>query len=54
MWATQGYLQPFEFAGLSEEDRRNLEADLQKLLDSTATQSYSSENASEAAAGSDQ
>src|SRR6266404_8671226 len=47
MWATQGYLQPFEFAGLSEEDRRNLEADLQKLLDSTGTQSYSSENASE-------
>ena len=54
MWATQGYLQPFEFAGLSEEDRRNLEADLQKLLDSTGTQSYFSENASEAAAGSDQ
>jgi len=33
MWATKGYLQPFEFADLSEEDRRNLQADLQRLLD---------------------
>jgi hypothetical protein len=33
MWATNGYLQPFEFADLSEEDRSNLQADLQRLLD---------------------
>jgi len=33
MWATQGYLQPFEFADLGEEDRCNLQADLQRLLD---------------------
>src|SRR5271167_2074767 len=33
MWATNGYLQPFEFADLSEEDRGNLQADLQRLLD---------------------
>jgi len=26
MWATQGCLQPFEFTGLSEEDRRKLES----------------------------
>src|SRR6202158_2325160 len=36
MWATQGYLQPFEFAGLDEEDRCNLRVDLQRLLDSSA------------------
>src|ERR1700720_4078083 len=28
MWATQGCLQPFEFADLGEEDRQKLEADL--------------------------
>jgi len=33
MWATQGYLQPFEFDGLPEENRRQLEADLQALLE---------------------
>src|ERR1700722_20467300 len=32
MWATQGYLQPFEFAGLDEEDRCNLRVDLERLL----------------------
>ena len=36
MWATQGYLQPFEFAGLDEEDRCNLGVDLQRLLDCSA------------------
>jgi hypothetical protein len=36
MWATQGYLQPFEFADLDEEDRCNLQADLQRLLDCSA------------------
>jgi hypothetical protein len=33
MWATQGYLQPFEFSELDEEDRCNLRVDLQRLLD---------------------
>src|SRR5271169_5591360 len=33
MWATKGYLQPFEFSDLGEEDRSNLQADLQRLLD---------------------
>jgi hypothetical protein len=33
MWATQGYLQPFEFDGLDDEDRCNLQVDLQRLLD---------------------
>jgi len=33
MWATQGYLQPFEFADLDEEDRCNLRVDLERLLD---------------------
>ena len=54
MWATQGCLQPFEFADLEEEDRRKLDADLQKLLGSSASKSYDTELASEAAAGSDQ
>lgn len=36
MWATQGCLQPFEFADLGDQDRSNLQADLQKLLDSAA------------------
>ena len=35
MWATKGYLQPFAFADLDEEDRSNLQADLQRLLDSS-------------------
>ena len=33
MWATKGYLQPFEFNDLGEEDRTHLQADLQRLLD---------------------
>jgi hypothetical protein len=32
MWATKGYLQPFEFVDLGSEDRGNLQADLQRLL----------------------
>jgi hypothetical protein len=36
MWATKGYLQPFEFADLGEDDRSNLQADLQRLLDCSA------------------
>src|ERR1700674_1916260 len=36
MWATQGYLQPFEFDELDEEDRCNLRVDLERLLDSSA------------------
>ena len=36
MWATQGYLQPFEFSDLDEEDRCNLRVDLQRLLDTSA------------------
>jgi hypothetical protein len=35
MWATQGYLQPFEFVDLGSEDRGNLQSDLQRLLDSS-------------------
>ena len=54
MWATAGCLQPFEFADLAEEDRRKLEIDLQQLLSSTGAELQSSEQASEAAAGSDQ
>ncbi len=52
MWATQGCLQPFEFAGLGEEDRLKLKADLEKFLSSPAAGSPSDEQASEAAAGS--
>ena len=51
MWATQGCLQPFEFANLAEEDRQRLESDLQKLLGSTANGSSTFESA--AAAGSE-
>ena len=36
MWATHGYLQPFEFDRLADEDRNNLQADLQRLLDGSA------------------
>jgi len=36
MWATKGYLQPFEFDRLDEEDRCNLQVDLQRLLDCSA------------------
>jgi len=36
MWATQGYLQPFEFSELSEQERSSLGVDLQRLLDCSA------------------
>jgi hypothetical protein len=36
MWATQGYLQPFEFSGLNEKERHSLGIDLQRLLDASA------------------
>jgi hypothetical protein len=36
MWATQGYLQPFEFTDLDDEARSNLQVDLQRLLDCSA------------------
>jgi hypothetical protein len=36
MWATQGYLQPFEFDDLGEENRQQLQSDLQKLLTHSA------------------
>jgi hypothetical protein len=52
MWATQGCLQPFEFTGLSEEDRQKLEADLQKFLGSPTGVSYPTEQTSGAVAGS--
>ena len=52
MWATQGCLQPFEFADLGEDDRLKLKADLEKLLGSAGVGPYDEEHASEAAAGS--
>jgi hypothetical protein len=54
MWATQGCLQPFEFAELGEEDRLKLETDLQKFLTSPVASSTSSEAVSEVVSGSDQ
>jgi hypothetical protein len=54
MWATQGCLQPFEFADLGEEDRQKLEADLHQLLSCPTADLEPSEQASEAAAGSGQ
>lgn len=36
MWATQGYLQPFEFQSLSEKDRTQLQADLDGMLQASA------------------
>jgi hypothetical protein len=52
MWATQGCLQPFEFADLGEEDRQKLEADLHKLLSCPTADLEPPEQASEAAVGS--
>ena len=52
MWATQGCLQPFEFADLGEDDRLKLKADLERFLGSAGVGSYDEERASEAAAGS--
>lgn len=36
MWATQGYLQPFEFQNLGEKERGQLQADLDGLLQASA------------------
>jgi hypothetical protein len=36
MWATQGYLQPFEFDQLNESERSSLQANLQKMLKGSA------------------
>lgn len=36
MWATQGYLQPFEFQNLSEKDRNQLQVDVDKMLQASA------------------
>jgi hypothetical protein len=52
MWATQGCLQPFEFADLSEADRLKLKTDLEKFLGTPGAGSCDEEQASEAAAGS--
>jgi hypothetical protein len=52
MWATQGCLQPFEFADLGEDDRLKLKADLEKFLGTHGIGSYEEVQASEAAAGS--
>jgi hypothetical protein len=52
MWATQGCLQPFEFADLGEDDRLKLKAALERFLGSAGVGSYDEEQASEAAAGS--
>jgi hypothetical protein len=32
MWATSGYLQPFQFRDLGEEDRKQLESNLHQFL----------------------
>jgi hypothetical protein len=52
MWATQGCLQPFEFADLGDDDRLKLKADLEKFLGSPAAVTGDEDHASEAAAGS--
>jgi hypothetical protein len=41
MWATQGYLQPFEFAELTEAESSSLQANLQKLLKGSAAKTAS-------------
>jgi hypothetical protein len=52
MWATQGCLQPFEFADLGEDDRLKLKMDLDKFLTSPDTICLDEDQAFEAAAGS--
>jgi hypothetical protein len=54
MWATQGCLQPFEFADLGEEDRMKLKADLEKFLSSPSAAPDPSEQASAAVAASEE
>lgn len=46
MWATQGYLQPFAFDNLAEEDIRKLQVDLEKLLEASGLPAPGSENSS--------
>jgi hypothetical protein len=36
MWATQGYLQPFEFQNLAEKERDQLQTDLDGMLQAAA------------------
>jgi len=36
MWATQGWMQPFRFVGLSEADRKALDANLKSFLGEAA------------------
>src|ERR1700675_4153567 len=52
MWATQGCLQPFEFADLSEDDRPNLKPVWGKFWGSPGAVSCDEEQVSGAAAGS--
>ncbi len=54
MWATQGYLQPFQFCDLEEADRRKLQSDLQSYLDQAATNTLAGKKSLEAASGSSQ
>lgn len=50
MWATQGYLQPFEFDELNEAERSALQVNLQKLLNGpTSTVISATEDTLEAA-----
>jgi hypothetical protein len=37
IWATQGYLQPFEFDGLSADDIRKLNLNVQELLQTSSS-----------------
>jgi hypothetical protein len=51
MWATQGYLQPFQFTDLAEEDRRKLELALQKFFKCQTAATPEPEQALGAASG---
>jgi hypothetical protein len=53
MWATQGYLQPFEFADLNEAERSALQANLQRLLTGPTASASVSEESIEAASATD-
>ncbi len=37
MWATNGTLQPFEFSGLDDDERQQLQIDLEKLLNARSS-----------------
>lgn len=45
MWATQGWLQPFRFTGLAEEDRERLEKSLRSLVQPQAAAATNSGSA---------